>query len=141
MIVFDLDQTLRDITGSAPYAPCGDHQFDNKNWTNWQNWVNANGTVIENIAELYTQFVVNQSDTVAIVTSSQFGTVEWLERHGLPLPDLIVERKADDHRHPHELKKHWIHNLAPTITLWIDDDVKMLDYVESLGIPVVRVNR
>ena len=100
MIVFDLDSTLRDITGSAPYAP-----HDGKNWVNWQNWVNANSTVIENIAELYTQFVVNQSDTVAIVTSSQFGTVEWLERHGLPLPDLIVERQADDHLHPHDLKK------------------------------------
>lgn len=141
MIVFDLDSTLRDITGSAPYAPHGDASTKTQNWINWQHWVNTNGTVIENIAELYTDFVINHGNPIAIVTSSQFGTKEWLECHGLPLPDIIIERQADDHRHTHELKKHWIQHKAPNITLWIDNDTDMLDYVESLGIPTVRVNR
>lgn len=132
MIVFDLDGTLRDITGSGHLVP--DDPTVNVNWHDWQHYVNNHGTPIESTVRLFNRVC---ADTV-VLTSSQFGTVSWLYRHGI-FPAEIIERNYDDHRSPFDYKVDFIQRHRDQIVLWVDDDNEVLNYVELLGIPTVRV--
>ncbi len=134
MIVFDLDRTLRDITGSEHLEPQGIHRGININWHDWQHYVNNHGTPIESTVRLFNRV----SPDITVLTSSQFGTASWLYRHGL-YPADIVERHYDDTRTPFDYKVDFIQRHVDQIVLWVDDDTEVLDYVESLGIPTVRV--
>jgi FMN phosphatase YigB (HAD superfamily) len=134
MIVFDLDGTLRNTAGSEHLVP--DDVTVAMNWIDWQHHVNENGTVIRHIAELYSSI----DSTVYIVTSSSFGTAEWLKRQCILEPDFIIERELHDNRSPFEYKKAFIDDNYHQIELWVDDSDSVCDYAESLGIPVVRVN-
>lgn len=139
MIVFDLDSTLRNTKNDYPYTPFArktDHLITT-NWTDWQKYVNKNGKPVEKIVELYRSFYCD--NLMAIVTSSQFGTVDWLNKHDIPVPDGVIERNSDDNRSPYDYKKEFIDKNREKITLWVDDDQKICDYAESLKIPVIRV--
>lgn len=143
MIVFDLDGTLRDITGCEHTMP--DDKSRAEHWLEWQRWVNTNGKPNEPIMRLFVD-MLTLNHSLKIVTNSQFGTFRWLKGY-LPVwlrDDIkdgvdIIERDPDDHRHPHDFKRQWIDDNIEIIDLWIDDDPVILDYVESLGIPTVRV--
>lgn len=134
MIIFDLDRTLRDINGSEHLEPQGNQRTVNTNWHDWQHYVNSRGTPIQSTVNLF----LSVSPNVTVLTSSQFGTSSWLYRHGL-YPADIIERHYDDNRVPFEFKKDFIDTHRDDITLWVDDDAEVLDYVESLGILTVRV--
>lgn len=138
MIVFDLDNTLRDSSIADHLAPKGIDATDTKNWKPWQVHVVNNGEPIESICNLY-KSLVNSHNFIVIKTSSQFGTRTWLVNNDLPIPNVIDERDKDDHRTPRDMKVEWVTNQFHRITLWVDDDKEMCDYVERLGVPVVRV--
>ena len=74
MIVFDLDRTLRDITGSEHLEPQGIHRGINTNWHDWQHYVNNYGTPIKSTVRLFNRV----SPDITVLTSSQFGTSSWL---------------------------------------------------------------
>ena len=76
---------------------------------------------------------------IVILTSSQFGTLEWLDKHNINIPDGIEERQPNNNLSITEYKKPFINKHKDDISLWVDDCIKTCDYVESLGIPVVRV--
>lgn len=133
MIVFDLDGTLRNNASSEHLVP--KDVTNNVNWHDWQHYVNNHSTPIESTVRLFNRVC---SDTV-VLTSSQFGTASWLYRHGI-FPAEIIERHYDDHRTPFDYKLDFITRHCDQIVLWVDDDIKVLEYVESLGIPTVRVN-
>ena len=140
MIIFDLDGTLRNNAGSELHVPAGVNLA--KNWVAWQKWVNENGTVIPNVAKLYRRLCCSES--VAIATSSQFGTHRWLANSKLPRPNRIVHRDPDDNRLGYEYKCDIIddpskYGLGHSISLWVDDDAAVCDYAESKGILVIRV--
>lgn len=134
MIVFDLDRTLRDICGSEHLEPHGIHRTVNANWRDWQCYVNSQCVPSKSTVDLF----LSVSPGITVLTSSQFGTTDWLYSHGL-FPADIIEREHDDHRTPFEYKKDFIDAHRDEITLWVDDDTEVLDYVESLGILTVRV--
>lgn len=134
MIVFDLDRTLRDIRGSEHLEPQGRQRTENTNWHDWQHYVNNHGKPIPSVVDLF----LSVSPSTTVLTSSQFGTATWLYRHGL-FPADIIERDYDDCRTPFEYKKDYIDAHRDDITLWVDDDTEVLDYIESLGILTVRV--
>ena len=140
MIVFDLDSTLRNNGVDEQHTPFthGTDHTVNENWRHWQLFVNATGKPIRKTVRLYNQFVY--SDTV-ILTSSQFGTSDWLSKNGIELPDLIRERKSGDTKQGLDYKKPFIDKYRNDIILWVDDHTETCDYVESLGIPVVRVTK
>ena len=139
MIVFDLDNTLRKTEGDYPYTPfgLGSDSGDMVNWVTWQKFVNDNGVPIEHIVKLY--HTIYECDAIVILTSSQFGTREWLCKYDITIPDGIEERSVGNNLSSTEYKKPFIDENKDDITLWVDDCIKTCDYVESLGIPVVRV--
>lgn len=138
MIVFDLDGTLRNNDGCEHTVP--DDKSRAEHWLEWQRWVNENGKPIKPIVGLFNWAIIH-GGVVKILTNSQFGTRQWL----LDNTDYfygachIIEREFDDHRHPHQFKRNWIDANRDDIELWVDDDPVILDYVEKLGIPVIRV--
>lgn len=134
MIIFDLDNTLRNNDGSLPFVP--EDKTKAINWVPWQDWVNENGVPIERMCLLYMQ--LRQYYPVAIVTSSSFGTKDWLRDQHLPTC-TIRERALDDDRDPFTYKRDFIDEHCNDITLWVDDSNRVCDYAESLGIPVIRV--
>ncbi|CAM0102783.1 polynucleotide kinase [Vibrio phage 159E36-2a] len=134
MIIFNLDGTLRNTSGSEHLVP--DDITVARNWIPWQHYTNEHGTVIRNIAELYSSI----DSTVYILTSSSFGTTDWLKRNGILEPDYLIERDLDDNRSPFEYTKAFIDDNYHQIELWVDDSTEVCDYAESLDIPVVRVS-
>lgn len=137
MIIFDLDNTLRNNDGSIIVVP--EDKSIATNWIPWQHWVNEHGTPIDIPCKLFRELIEN-GHTVGIVTSSSFGTEEWLRAHHLPEPHFIIERALDDNRHPQKYKEDFIIDNLGTITLWVDDSGKVCDFAELNEIPVVRVN-
>lgn len=134
-IVFDLDDTLRSTAGSEHLVPANVTRTEN--WLLWQDYVNRYGRRIEPVVALYYQCVTTPT---LILTSSQCGTAEWLTSNGINQPTAIIERPRDEHRSSFDFKREWVDENVHQIALWVDDHVKMCDYVESLGIPVVRVS-
>lgn len=132
MIVFDLDGVLRNTTGSEHLIP--EDPTVNINWHDWQHHVNNHGTPIDSTVRLFNSV---GPDTV-VLTSSQFGTASWLYRHGI-FPAEIIERQHYDHRTPFDYKVDFIFHYRDQIVLWVDDDNEVLNYVELLGMPTVRV--
>ena len=137
MIIFDLDGTLRD-------SSCGDHLVPEDvtkavNWIPWQSYVNVHGIPVKAVCDIYRENVKNED--VVILTSSQFGTADWLIEHGLPIPTDIVERDAYDNRSPLEYKSCSIDLLKDEITLWVDDDEQELKYARESGLNVLDVNQ
>lgn len=139
MIVFDLDNTLRSAVNDYVHTPfaLGTDPSKMTNWVTWQHFVNENGVPVDHIIKLYHQ--IYECDAIVILTSSQFGTLEWLNKHSIYIPDGIEERQTGNNLSSTEYKKPFIDGNKNDITLWVDDCVKTCDYVESLGIPVVRV--
>lgn len=140
MIVFDLDNTLRNTEGDYDHTPFahGTDESDSKNWITWQHFVNENGTPIERTVKLYHE-IYESSDLIVIITSSLFGTLEWLTKHDINIPDGIHERETGNNLSGVDYKKPHIDKWKDEINLWVDDCKKTCDYVESLGIPVVRI--
>lgn len=140
MIVFDLDNTLRKNDGDYPHTPFAleTDPSDMINWVPWQKFVNDNGVPIERIVKLYHE-IYEGPDSIVILTSSQFGTLEWLNKHNINIPDGIEERSTGDNLSGLQYKKGFIDRWNDDIALWVDDHKETCDYVESLGIPVVRV--
>lgn len=141
MIVFDLDNTLRNTDGDYPHTPFahGTDPGDQSNWVTWQHFVNANGVPIDHIVKLYHSLY--DSSDIIILTSSQFGTLEWLDKHSINVPDGIEERSADNNLCGMDYKKSFIDKWKDKIVLWVDDHSETCDYVQSLNIPVVRVEK
>jgi hypothetical protein len=145
MIVFDLDGCLRNNDGCEHTVP--DDMSRAEHWLEWQRWVNENGKPIKPIVGLFESFSLACNDydenwhDLVILTNSQFGTRRWLNSVEVSVSsDLtIIEREHDDHRHPHDFKRDFIDSNRDDIELWVDDDPVILDYVEKLGIPVIRV--
>lgn len=136
MIIFDLDDTLRTTKQSHEYIPADPSRTEN--WLAWQDHVVNNGQVILHVEPTY-HACIRSEYPVTILTSSQFGTQQWLEMNELPLPDQIIERHPNDHSTPFEFKKRFIDENHGSITLWIDDHTEVCDYAESHGITVIRV--
>lgn len=134
MIVFDLDGTLRNNIGSDILIP--EDPTKAINWLPWQDFANKFGVPIQKIVDLY--HYIYESETVIILTNSQHGTLDWLDKHGINIPDSIQEREPDDNRSPFEFKRDFIDKNFGEIKLWVDDCKRVLDYVESKGVPVVR---
>jgi len=134
-IVFDLDNTLRSTAGSEHLVP--DDVTLAKNWLPWQEYISKHGKPIPQMVSLYESLC--QSNDVLILTSGQFGTKEWLEFNRVSPCPTILERPRDENRSSFDFKRQWVDENAHQISLWVDDHVKMCDYVESLGIPVIRV--
>lgn len=138
MIIFDLDDTLRTTKQSSHMIPADPSRTEH--WLAWQEHVVNNGEMIFPNYCLYRACVNTETeDSVTILTSSQFGTQQWLEMNELPLPDQIIERHPNDHSTPFEFKKRFIDENHGNITLWIDDHTEVCDYAESHGITVIRV--
>lgn len=136
MIIFDLDDTLRTTKQSHEYIPVDPSRTEN--WLAWQDHVVNNGTLMLHTEPVY-HACIRSEHQVTILTSSQFGTRQWLEMNELPLPDQIIERHPNDHSTPFEFKKRFIDENHGSITLWIDDHTEVCDYAESRGITVIRV--
>ena len=136
MIIFDLDDTLRTTDQSSHMIPADPSRTEN--WLAWQDHVVNNGRRVERGVKVYSD-VYCLPVSLVILTSSQFGTQQWLEMNELPLPDQIIERHPNDHSTPFEFKKRFIDENHGSITLWIDDHTKVCDYAESRGITVIRV--
>ncbi len=139
MIVFDLDNTLRDVGDDkhvTPYTlktdPC-----DPRNWVPWQEFANENGVPIQPIVDLYHELI--DLDTTVIFTSSQFGTKDWLSRYNIRHPAEVLERQPGDGSSGVDYKRDFIDRNRHQIILWVDDHEETCQYVESLGIQVVRV--
>lgn len=138
MIIFDLDDTLRTTKQSHEYIPADPSRTEN--WLAWQEHVVNNGQVVNpECLVKYMDYCDSCEHRVIILTSSQFGTQQWLEMNELPLPDDIIERHPNDHSTPFEFKKRFIDENHGSITLWVDDNTEVCDYAESQGITVIRV--
>lgn len=141
LVVFDLDNTLRNNEGSAHVIPMnlGLSMDVAANWAPWQHYVNEMSPTIPYMADLYTSMCVDSKYEVWIITSSSFGTRDWLQKHGLPLPKYLHERAITDNASPREFKESVVEDLLPTITLWVDDCPKMCAYMRDKNIKVLQV--
>ena len=121
IIVYDLDGTLRDTSCGDPYVP--EDKSKPENWVEWQHYVNRYGTRLPEYKS-YNKDICGCKD-VFIVTSSQFGTKDWLVGNVMLLPDKIVERELDDCRHPVVYKKEWIDKHHADVVKWVDDNIEV----------------
>lgn len=137
MIIFDLDDTLRTTKQSSHMIPADPSRTEN--WLAWQDHVVNHGRPIFPVHLLYKSCMYRGLYSTVILTSSQFGTQQWLEMNELPLPGQIIERHPNDHSTPFEFKRRFIDENHGSITLWIDDHTEVCDYAESHGIKVIRV--
>ncbi|AZU99594.1 phosphatase [Vibrio virus vB_VspP_SBP1] len=140
LVIFDLDNTLRDNKGSSHMIPCNLGLSMNiaANWAPWQAYVNENSKPIEYMCELYASMVSNPEYLVYIVTSSSFGTLDWLDKHHLPDPDGVVERAITNDSTPTDYKKNYI-DINQNIHLWVDDCPKICKYAREKEIKVLQV--
>ena len=137
MYVFDLDGTLRDVTSGDWLVPSDITRTEN--WVTWQKWVNWTSKPHWSTVEMFNLVVRNHVDTV-ILTSSQFGTLDWCLKHGVDADySAIYERRKDDHRGSFQYKKDFIDKHLRSIELWVDDDTRVCEYAKSVGIPVINV--
>lgn len=139
MIVFDLDNTLRDVRGGGEFVPADTTKTEN--WNDWQIWANNNGTPIKENVEFYEE-CIKASKEVWIVTGSTFGTQSWLFEHGISEPYRIVERSMEDNRTPFDYKTLMIGQLLyddVDLDLWVDDALDVCDYAESKCVNVQRI--
>lgn len=138
MIVYDLDGTLRDTTPADEFVP--EDPSKQENWHGWQIAVNGWGTPIADVVEQYKKDCAGD-EHVRIVTSSAFGTQEWLRKHGLPQPTHIIERGEGDNRLPLNYKLDFVEKNLVCITKWVDDSAKVCDYLNEHypDIKVVKV--
>lgn len=133
MNIFDLDRTLRNISGSEHLEPQNEQRTNNTAWHVWQEFVNQYGTVISEIKALF-----EAVENPIILTSSQFGTAEWCEKHGIKANN-IIERAAHDEAPPLEYKLRFINANAHKIKLWVDDCPYVCNYTRDLGIKTIHV--
>ena len=138
MIVFDLDNTLRDVSNADHLIPSD--RTRQENWIEWQKYVNYNSLPIKDMVDVYKEKIATGRDVV-IVTSSSFGTYGWLNDHEIPTPYDIHEREVGDNRSALDLKKQWIDGNQSRIELLVDDDIDVCDYAESESINVMRVGQ
>lgn len=141
IIVYDLDGTLRNVTCAHHLVP--EDKSNPVNWAEWQHYVNEHGTVLPVCVD-YECAVVDASILdyeVYILTSSQFGTRKWLDNKYLPQPNKVIERDANDGRHPVQYKKDWLADNAHDVVKWVDDNQGVCDYVRKTypHIEVVQV--
>lgn len=136
MIIFDLDKTLRTNDGGDIYIP--EVQLAS-NWVDWQYHVNKHGKPIEKTVKLFNE--LSSLNDIIILTSSQFGTLEWLEDNNINVykNNTIIERQINDNRSCFQYKKDFIDIHKDEITLWIDDNDEVCDYVRSLNILVIQI--
>lgn len=128
IIVFDLDSTLRDTRQSDHMVPYDMSRTEH--WLPWQKHVVEYGEPIPGVTNLY-RALHDVGLPVYIVTGSQGGTLQWLDKHDIPLPDKIVERDMTEHAAPFEYKRKWLSQNAERILTWIDDDVRVSKFVRD----------
>lgn len=138
--IYDLDGTLRSEDQSHHMRP--DDVSKARKWLPWQEHINALGVPITSNVKQYMQDV--KTKRVVILTSSQFGTLQWLNEHRLPKPYAIIERQFFDNRPPIIMKHDYIGELYSagyTIVEWVDNCNEMCNGVSELynNIEVVRV--
>lgn len=140
LVIFDLDNTLRDNQGSAHMIPCklGLSMDVAANWAPWQAYVNENSPTIKYMCELYESMVDDPEYKVMIVTSSSFGTTQWLSKFLLPQPQVLIERNIMNNQSPTDFKKGIIDRMTD-IHLWVDDCAKMCAYAREKEIKVLQV--
>ena len=137
MIIFDLDSTLRNVACSQHIIP--QDMTISENWVEWQKHVNENAT--PNLVDVQLYEHLHEHNETMIVTSSMFGTVEWLMNNGIELPsDGIVERDKYDNLSPEEYKKCWITRNRPIIDMWVDDNEVVCEFAREIGITTVQVS-
>ena len=141
LVIFDLDNTLRDNKGSGHMIPSalGLSMDVAANWAPWQVYVNENSQPISYMMRIYTLMCVDPETEVWIVTSSSFGTKEWITKHGYVQPDFINERSITDNEAPFEYKKGIVDGMERTIDLWVDDCPKMCSLMRKEGVKVLQV--
>lgn len=140
LVIFDLDNTLRNNEGSAHMIPANLGLSMNiaAHWAPWQDYANENGTPIEYMCSLYESMVDDPQYKVMIVTSSSFGTTQWLAKHSLPQPQGLIERNILDNRSPSSFKRDIIDGMM-SIHLWVDDCPTMCKYAREKEIKVLQV--
>jgi len=140
-VIFDLDNTLRDNKGSKHVIPTelGLSMNVAANWAPWQHYVNENSPTIPYMASFYMLMCTTPNTEVWIITSSSFGTSEWLKKYGLPEPTFIHERSITDNRKPQEYKESVVAGMENTIDLWVDDCPRMCNKMRKEGVKVLQV--
>lgn len=124
LIIYDLDGTLRTEEQSKHLHPKDPSKA--VNWVEWQNHINANGALITENADMYECDLCGH--TVLILTSSQYGTHDWLELQGVDFPDYLIERQFYDDREPLLYKTDTLHKLIQhghNIVKWVDNDERV----------------
>lgn len=141
LAVFDLDNTLRDNAGSGHMIPSelGLSMGIAAHWAPWQQYVLENSPAIDYMFDIYANFVDDMEFEVWVITSSTFGTKEWLNLRGFPEPDRIIERSILDNRSPTEYKESVVDNLEDRIYLWVDDCPKLCEKMRKRGVKVIQV--
>lgn len=127
IIVYDLDNTLRDTSCGGPYIP--KYKSKTENWICWQGCVNDYGKTLPTCNSYMVECTQDKIQDVYILTSSTFGTQDWLNANCLPMPDRIIEREMNDNRDPFTYKKEWIDKHNAYILKWVDDSQKVCDYI------------
>lgn len=130
-IVFDLDGTLANCDHRVPllpdwdafYAACGDD------------------SPIDPIIAVYRELC--KSHIVEIWTgrrdSEEDATLEWFERHNVPLPSGYRMRRNGDHRPDTVLKSEWLDEAKFLPNLVFEDRSSVVQMYRDHGIKVCQV--
>lgn len=123
IVVFDLDNTLRDVSAFSFLEP--DDKTKTANWKDWQTAVCMRAPALDNFAVKFYDLCCHSEKSVTyIVTSSSFGTFQWLNLNNLPHPDHIIERMESDNSTPLELKRNFFKRKKGMIDVYIDDSLE-----------------
>src|SRR5690625_2391753 len=133
--VFDLDGTLADCRHRVPLIP------------DWDAFFAACGEDLPIWPVIKTAKRLTTSAEVWIVSGrneqARNATAHWLERHGLDPEQVKFMRPHKDHRPDDEVKREWLHSLAPDdrarIVAVFDDRDCVVDMWRSEGLPCFQV--
>lgn len=131
-IIFDLDGTLADCSHRLPLLPDWDAFYANC----------GDDKPIPQIVEVYGQFI----DSVFPVEiwsgrreSERETTIDWFDRHNIPLPGALRMRPNGDKRPDTVLKGEWLDGCGFVPWLVFEDRTSVVGLYRSRGIRVCQV--
>lgn len=134
--IFDLDGTLADCQHRVPLIPDWDAFFA----------ACSEDAPIWPVIQTAKRLAVGAEVWIVSGRNEQArnATAHWLDRHGLNVEQLKFMRPYKDHRPDDEVKREWLHSLAPDdrarIVAVFDDRDRVVAMWREEGLPCFQVS-
>lgn len=145
MYIFDLEGTLSDCRHRLHLLPSDEQRKANLEKRHDLYMPFADAFIIDKPIAPMVELANHLADfnTIVILTGRmekhRESTVDWLNRNSVP-HDILIMRADDDFRLSEHYKYDWISKQSKKVKMVFDDRQKIIDFLNSKGIPSLLVN-